>query len=465
MYDFESGLSQMERLEVLTASPLLRLSSECLPRHGMSTKPAVADPAALMVLGAATVTFGSDRAADRELRAHWPRLRDTFEEAGLPVPDRALRAQHFRYYRDCILGGGLPEEWKGSARDLFRGLALEIGLFPEVASSWIDPHPHGIVSSDGTWFAAASEVVDMSTSRSTTGRPRVVGDADRKHKYDRKGLGYMVCITSVRGSAQRERVVLDVSFAPNSAEMDVVIPTIANLRDHLGDRLRCVVFDGAMRGVHHRALRSLGVLTVNKPAGSRRLDQWRAHIDTVVGQEAKVLRIDSGCVHEHLVTVTAGMFWELEPSGGGKYRRRRVLEVRDVRRLPSGGGYRWELDVELRCGSGSHIYTVDPNATIPCATGAELMKAEALTYRSKLNLSETLRILQMNDEQFAVVFGRRNDSEAGNKNAKFDFGLGHRARSYTRQRHETDLWLYALLANSLVWQEHRQRVGGRRQAA
>src|SRR5690606_35004795 len=52
-----------------------------------------------------------------------------------------------------------------------------------------------------------------------------------------------------------------------------------------------------------------------------------------------------------------------------------------------------------------------------------------------------------------------------NKNAKFDFGLGHRARSYTRQRHETDLWLYALLANSLVWQEHRQRVGGRRQAA
>ena len=125
-------------------------------------------------------------------------------------------------------------------------------------------------------------------------------------------------------------------------------------------------------------------------------------------------------------------------------------------RKRTGDGFEWELDVALRCGAETHVWTVDPNSTIRCATGATLLSGGPLSNRSTLNLSEQLRVLPPNDELFAPAYGRRNDSESGNKNAKSDFDLGHRARSYTRQRHETDLWIYALLANALVWKEHAQ---------
>lgn len=61
-YRFDEGLSQIERLEVLIDSPLLKLVAPRLPAHGTRTKPALADPAALLVVGAATVIFGSHRA-------------------------------------------------------------------------------------------------------------------------------------------------------------------------------------------------------------------------------------------------------------------------------------------------------------------------------------------------------------------------------------------------------------------
>ena len=76
---------------------------------------------------------------------------------------------------------------------------------------------------------------------------------------------------------------------------------------------------------------------------------------------------------------------------------------------------------------------------------------------STVNLSEQLRMVQVHEDQFAKLYGVRSDSESGNKNAKYDFGLGQRSRSFNVVRHEIDMWLYSLLANALVWQEHCQR--------
>lgn len=456
MYDFNMGLSQVERLEVLIESPLLQMLRLELPTYGMSTKPSMSEPAALLVVGAATLICGSDRAADRELSAHWQRLERVFLAAGYRVPAKPLRSQHFRDYRDVILGGELPEQLKAATRALFAGLAVEIGLFPISRSAWSEPHLDGIVSSDGTWFQAASEVSGLETSRSRTGCPRVLNDTDRKNN---RGRGYMFCITSIRGSEPRKRVVLDIAHAPKSAEMDVVVPSVLRLHDELGDRFRCFVYDGAMQGKDHRRLREAGLVTVNKPKGVRRLDQWERFRDSEVGGEAKVLELDMGCGHRHLVTATAGVLWDLEPTADGRYRRRRILEVSALRRLgPVDGRYSWELALVIRCPHGDHVHTLDPNAKVPCATGEALRQAGdgPLKYRSTLNLSDKLRVIQVNDENFAAIYGRRNDSESGNNSAKFDFGLGHRARSYTVQRHDSDMWIYALLANALVWKEHAQ---------
>lgn len=458
--DFVGGLSHVERLEVLIRSPLLRLSTETLPTYGNATKPSLAEPAALIAFGVATLIFGSDRAADREVRAHWPRLRTAFRSAGYRVPDESLRSHNFRDYRDKFLGGGLSEDWKAPVRELFVGLALEVGLFPESDAAWNEPHLDGIVSADGTWFSAASEVRNIDASRTKLGSPRVLDDVDGKNKADKKGWGYMFCITTVRGSEDRLRVVLDITHAPRSAEMDVVVPVVKLLRGLLGDRFRCFDYDGAMRGIHHREIRSAGIVSVNKPRGVRRLDQHAKFKNTDVGSGAKILEPVVGCPERHLLTVTGGSFWEIGPKLISGYLRTRVLKVTDIRRSGSTSeGFDWELDLLIPCRHGDHTFTVDPNATLPCATGAALKKSGggALTMRSKVNLSEDLRIVQVHDDDFAKIYGRRNDSECGNKNLKSDFGLGHRARSYSVERHDTDLWLYALLSNSLVWAEHTQR--------
>ncbi|UDY34026.1 hypothetical protein [Dermatobacter hominis] len=485
-YDFDKGLADVERLEVLIASPLLHVLGRDLPAYGTSTKPSAAEPAALLVVGAATLICGSDRAADRELKAHWPRLHAAFVAAGYRVPAAPLRSQHFRDYRDGFLGGALPDSWKQTARTMFVELALSLGLFPENDEPWIRPHLDGIVTADGTWIAAATDVRDMTTSRSRTGTPRVAVDADRKSgdrtggeterpvkgtgvkgiaksKRKQRGWGYMFCITSVRGGAPRLRVVLDVAHAPNSAELDVVIPTVRRLREYLGDRFRCLVYDGAMAGVHHRKIRRLGVLSVNKPKGLRNPKLWSRYRGERVGVGAKVLEVANDCEHRHLLTVTDGLFWELTETVVGGYVRHRVPEVTDIRRFEVGptsdDGFRWEMDVTVRCERGDHIITFDPNATIKCATGAALRKSAhgPLTYNAELTLSQQLRMLQPNEDNFAPVFGRRNDSETGNKNLKMDYDLGDRARSYTVERVDTDLWIYSLLTNALAWAEH----GGR----
>lgn len=454
MYDFTAGLSQVERIEVLIGSPLLWLLGPALPVYGMATKPSAAEPAALLVVGAATLICGSDRAADRELRAHWPRLRRSFVAAGYRVPVEPLQSRHFRDYRDKVLGGSLPEEWKDDARGLYAGMSLQVELFPDSVRAWNDPHLDGVVTADGTWFRSASEVRGMKKSRSKTGSPRILKDTDRKNKG---GRGYMFCIVSVRGEGPRKRVVLDIVHAPKSAEMKFVTPCILRLRERLGDRFRCFVYDGAMHGEDHRRFRKAGLVTVNKPKGLRRPDKWSRHLDTVVGEVAKIFDPDLGCGCRHLLTVTAGMFWEPESNTFNGYRRSRILEVAELRRVgPVKGEFSWELDLVVRCGHGDHVFTVDPNAEVACATGAELNASDGgrLRYGTTLNLSDKLRVLQANDDNFAKVYGRRNDSESGNHSLKSDFGLGHRAGSYSVERHDTDLWIYSLLANALVWEEY-----------
>lgn len=460
MYDFDGGLADVERLEVLISSPLLRAVAPALPAYGATAHRASADPAALVVVGAATVICGSDRAADRELRCHWVRIRKAFQAAGYRVGVQPIRTQTFRDYRDAVLSSGLPNDTKGTLRELYIGLAKQIGLFPESDAPWNNPDLRGVVTSDGTWFAAASQVRDQSESRSRLGNPRVIADADQGNKETSKGWGYMFCLTTVRGPAARQRVVLDVSYAPNSSEMDVVIPQVQRLRARLGDRFRCFVYDGALRGVHHRAIRAAGVVSVTKPWGRRPVDYWKRYLGTPIGKAAKVVIPDTGCDQLHPLSVTAGMVWELERSAIGGFQHARVLDVADLRRSGSEAqGFVWEIDLIIRCDHGDHVLTLDPNSMHPCAKGAALINRTGTmpALDSTVNLSEQLRMVQVHEDQFAKLYGVRSDSESGNKNAKYDFGLGQRSRSFNVVRHEIDMWLYSLLANALVWQEHCQR--------
>lgn len=456
--DFESGLSVVEMLIELIESPFLAVLRETLPVHGMRTRPSVADPAALLVVGAATVVCGGDRPADRELAFHWDKLLPHFVAAGMRVPSKPLRAQNFRDYRDGVLGGALPEEFKETARDLFAGFAKDLGLFGDDESPLTDPGLTQTVYADGTNFAAATQVRDLSTSRSKLGEPRVAHDADQWTK----GWGYTFCLLLARGAGLHQRVMLDVVHAPGIREMEVVVPAVKALQRRLGAGFRCFVYDGAMQGMHHRELRASGLVTVNKPKGIRRIDQWKAYRNSVMGNDAKLFELDDGCSRRHLLTVAAGMVWDVEETSWGLVRRA-VLDNVAHRRLDVGGGrFAWEVDYVVRCPHGDHTVTVDPNATYPAQTVREFNKDRRATTagRATMNLSEDLRMVQVNDpEILGPLYGLRNDAEANNSTFKHRYKLGSRSRSYTAARLDTDLWLCALLANTLAWRENCTPTG------
>jgi hypothetical protein len=458
--NFEAGLSSIEKVIEFIESPFLAALKASLPAQGMNTKPAKAEPAALLAVGAATVVFGSDRAADRELAYHWDALLPHFESACLRVPADPLRSQHFRDYRDRVMGGQLPDAFKELTRELFAQFALELGLFPRVASPWTAPQLNQSVYADGTKFAAASQVTGVKNSRAQL-HPRVVTDADEWTH----GRGYTFCLLVARDPRPHRRVILDIVHAPNSSEMDVVVPAAIALRHRLGTGFRAFIYDGAMRGTHHVALRRAGLVTVNKPRGIRRIDQWRTFQDSRLGKAAKVFELDTGCERRHLLTLAAGMAWDVEPGVGQDLHRRRVLELGDLRRLPATSGeYRWEADLIIRCPHGDHVVTIDPNETISATTVRALRTqpdGSTGTRQATANFSEDLRLVQVNDEDlFAPLYGLRNDSESGNNHLKFTYRL-NRSRSYTVGRHDTDLWLYALMANTLVWREHCTITGRR----
>ena len=62
--DFDKGLAPMERICLLANTPLLHLAASALPAYGVTTKRSATNTAGLLLVGAATVVCGSDRAAD-----------------------------------------------------------------------------------------------------------------------------------------------------------------------------------------------------------------------------------------------------------------------------------------------------------------------------------------------------------------------------------------------------------------
>ncbi len=456
-WNFDRGLAIVDRLTVLAETPLLRVAADALPpgNDRIMGRPSTLTKEGLLIVGAATVLFGSDRRADAELDAQWPLLRPRLRAAGIPVPVRPPTAQAFRYWRDTHLQDpAVLDDLKAALLPVYIGMAKDMGFFGDTSEAgWLEHLPYNTLLADGSWWRPASEVGHPIDKNGTTKRsrtryrtPRVVEDADVRGN----AFGYCHVMVFAQGVNPRERIVFTIDRAPGGNEMDNVVPTVLRLREMLGDGLRHFIYDGAMAGVHHHELHRSGLLTVNKPKGLRSLEQWRSFQGSRIAKN-RIMRIHTHCTHDHRVDLAAGMFWVVGTDQLGRPVRSTVVEHRDVRRLMRpDGGFRFELDLVTRCPEGDHILTVDPSA--------ERYKLD----RRWLNLAEQLRTLPMNLETFGPVYGLRNSSESDFSHMKHFLGLGTRAGSYTVERHELDLILTGMIHNAADWLEHGRR--GRRAA-
>lgn len=451
------NLSLGEKLELFANSPLAHQLALSLPAQGKNGRPALTTTVGTLTVGLASVLAGSDRRADAELRHLWPILRPRLVEAGVPLPEAPITTQHFRDYRQRHLTAEVLTEFHAAFEDQAMGLAKALGLLEDHGEPLLAPSPTQLVFGDGAWFTPASDVghlerrhrgkekgkLEPHPSRSRFGCPRTCD-------YDTRGraYGYNHVTLYVRGPLPRLRVVLALRPAPNGEELVGMEEMLARLVGAFGDGLRGFVYDGAMRGKHHQLYRHLGLLTVNLPKGMDSRTDWKKGLNKLVGKNAHIIaaQFPEGCTH--YLNVAYGCFYELERTALGRWARIRVLQHVGGRRIPTGEGYRWELDVAIHCDHGEdHLWTIDPNGYLRSnKTGKGVY------------LAEQLRIITPNNgDQFKILYGVRNNAEAHNRLVRTDLGMGNRSRSYARKDHEIDRLLVCLFNNALAYAEHGHR--------
>lgn len=461
-FNFDQGLAPGDWLEILTADPLFAMLGRALPEYGKATRPSKTSPEGVLLTGAATVVFPSDRQADAHLRRYWDVEREAWG-AGV-LPEDPVLSHVWRYYREKYLTAEVVARLWELFRDGAAHYAREIGLFPDGPADFRDPDPNRAVFADGSVWSPASRVGwgtgnNLRLSRSKTGNPRYVDDMIQQGKM----IGYAHVVLfgqrfdpSTGRAVPRTRLILDAARVRSSdngskgGEMVEVIPACQRLRDRLGDGPLYLVYDGALRGVHSHQVAEIGMVAVSKPHGIRHLSQLEDYDDKKVAQNKVFSLTVDGCTHR--LAPAVGHLWNTVFSHGTD-RYAEPLPMVDLRRTFTGNSYEFEADFAVPCEtSGGHVLTV------PYVKGGVIPGS-----RKKLP-AELALIPMANADTFEKVYGRRNSAESAFDLLKNNRGMGTRAQSYTGLRHEIDLLLACVLNNALVRAEHRQTGMARRAA-
>lgn len=452
------NLSFGDKLELVARSPLFRELAVALPKQGGVSKRALTTTLGTLVIGVATIVAGSDRRADAELRYQWPILRPRLAALGIEVSETPPTSQHFRDYRARYLTATVVDFVHELLRLQGIRVAKLLGLLTYNGEPFDEPSVGTVVYGDGKWFKPASDVGHPKHQHNGTVAPhpsRAQRGARRVVPFDVQGrnYGYNHVTLYVRGSTvenserkalARKQVALALVRAVKGAEMQALTPEIERLRSTIGDGFRCFTYDGAMEGKHHRHLRRLGILTVNKPKTTKSLTDWTKGMHARLGEKDHLVevRLAEGCVH--YLNVHRGLMFKCERDALGRWARHTVLEHVATRRADTATRFRWEVDLVIHCeahGTG-HIWTVDPTDTLVSTKGT-------------VNLAQQFRIVAPNhNPAMRRIYGTRNCAESHNKWVKSECAMGDRARSFTPTDHEFDRLLVLFLHNALALAEH-----------
>jgi hypothetical protein len=276
------------------------------------------------------------------------------------------------------------------------------------------------------------------------------------HGVDHRGNahGYNHVLVAVRGTERRRKILLDIMRAPNGDEAAEVVDAMRALRAELPDADLAVVYDGAIRGVHHAALRcELGLFSLNKARGAD--GRWyKTQLGTEAGGSSTrgtiTFTAPTGerCVKQ--VERLAGQLFVLAPDLLGVLRRERIIDHLRVDRVAVPGGYRWDVEIEVWCPQHqcAHTRIIDAHADPDHpATGPTALE-------ERHRWAEQFRPLPQHRDEFWPVYGRRNAAESLVEYLKHAVMRRGRAGSLAAHHHELDLFLAAFATNALAWAEH-----------
>lgn len=447
-YRFDKGLATGQKLDILANDPTLAaLAATELPGLGEKTNGSITDARGMMVFGAASVLWGSDRRAEVELADQWPIRRPIFDKAGIRTSIDAPNAAAWQYYRDRYLTEDVVANLKETLRDLWVGQARKMGLFPKPIGQhdWLNTNHLHTVYADGTWFAPASGVgIRGQKSRAAeNGQPRLSEDVDERGR----AAGYCHVFTMARRQGDdRMRLVLDFERARRGDELPVVLESLRRVHHLAEDGLRHFVYDRALNSHDQvKEIVAMGILPIGKPAGLDAFHDWRKVLGSEVEPGALTFDLDwGGCTHR--VAMTHGMMWNLK-NRRGRWLREKRADISDIRRVKrEDGSFAFLLDLRMRCGPRWHDFTVDLCAPLTVDGG-----------RREVDLAAHLKPHPVADiELISNAYSVRNDVESEFSRFKNHMGIGPRAGSFTALGHEIDLLLLSLTVNALAWAEWRQ---------
>jgi len=460
------GVSDLERIEAILQNPETYELAALVPPPDLTHGGRARHYPAFMwiVFDALLSVYGSARKVETEL-AHplvWDYLRDTVRERfphdpSTWLPTRPMRRHHYVYGRNRYLTDPeLLDRLLACHRRHAAEQARHIGLLdPDGPGSWTHPHLSRMLHADGKVVTPLYRAKPGDTHLDTaTGelrplrhepdaRPHIEGDGEA-------AWGIKFVLVAARSTDPHGRIILDIEWVPDHGGGEAKIATGCFTRlAPLVPGAQGVVYDTALRGVHHQTLlRELGLLPLNKVTAAvaddnqpRRTKGRR--VEKSVHLEDKILHLADGSRRTVQLYAHGGALGIGELDESGNLRFVALERVRTHRNADKNGKYRWYNDYRL-----PHRY----DAT----TIAVRLHGNAHDRARRLNRTENLRPIPPTDPDFARLYPRRNDAESINRGLNDSLWLA-RAHSLGHARQHLNLLGFALMVNSIALHRHRRR--------
>lgn len=429
-----------DHLDALFTCPLIHDIAHDLGNLGQKPR---RHPIALhLAFAAMSRLYGSANQLDNELADpyQWAAIVDRYNRGAAEHPNGVtvdincpvLINDTHRHVRDHLTTGDTIDDFSDIFTEHSVAIARSVGLLnPDGPGSRTHPHPSRTIYGDGTivrpLYGTAAQRVDP--------------DADHHNRFDGRHLGNDLVAIAVRGPEPHRRVILAAGRVHTPGhEADTAVDLIRQVHNYAGDGIHAVVYDGAMRGIHHETLMTeLGLIVLNKvhPATNKNgARTWRTlplgtwtH-DTKHGTCTHTLVVHNGAVHDSTLTAKGTL------TIGEPLTRQQVRRYHRGRRNP---GYRFTLGVTVPCAKGNFTAWISPHP-----------QPDDTNHRRP----DQMRLIPPTDPDFNTLYGLRNDSESINN--KFKNTLPHRrAASLGWKRQLLDLIAWSLLTNTYAWHQHR----------
>ncbi len=255
---------------------------------------------------------------------------------------------------------------------------------------------------------------------------------------------------AARSEHKRGRIILDVDWVPGpGAEAKVAMACFTRVGP-LVPGAQGVIYDTALRGVHHQTLlRDLGLLPINRVTAARanpkkpRRKLAERRVEKTVHVEGKKMKLKNGKSQTLSLFARGGAVGLVELSDSGEPFFTELQRVRTHRNRDLSGRFRWYNDYRLPDSHGGGVVTVRLHGNHEDSA-------------RKFNRTENVRVIPPTDADFQRLYARRNDAESINRGIDDSMWLA-RAHSIGHLRQKVNLIGYALMVNSLALHEHHRR--------